>query len=246
MELCEQFYRSSTFIFADDDFVMLPRFRVIDRWTLGLPPMHFATKIHLHISCDRWCSKSQSMEEMWNKGERYQGMLAKETKHDLLARLELLVGFHPGTKIELYLHPACTARVGPLDGIGWVVEKVIPVILPTLDRYKTYGYLIYIAIQMFETFEVENYLSLDEWKAAFEQVRVYWQTLLNAQTNPDSSILFTGISYKPNIFDWRAFNETFFVGLDKNHNRVHDCRINQITVFQWASLSSNNRRPVET
>lgn len=171
MELCEQFYKSTTFILARHNLILLPKLRAIDRWNLGFPPTYFATNIHLKLAYGNLSTSQERCEEM----------TANETIDELQVYPEMLNGFRPGTKIKLSLYPRLQGS-GPFDAKEWVVSKIIPTILPALDRLKTYGHLLHVVIGTYPAFEVKGYLSLDEWRSAFERVRVFRNALSNAQT----------------------------------------------------------------
>jgi hypothetical protein len=155
LQLCEEYCRLSAFAFDADAFA--------DRWKPDRIPSDFITRIEANIKCDEWCTFVQSAD----------APRLEKSRGDMVFHLAFLLGFPPGTIVKLNLHAAL--REDPLldAGKAWIVDKIIPIILPTLDRYMTSGYRTIVVIKGREwNFVVVEYLSLAEWKAEFADVRI--------------------------------------------------------------------------
>jgi hypothetical protein len=59
LELCEQFYHSTTFAFDSTENELLLKFRITDRWMLGQPPFSFVTNVRLGIKIGDWFLKPE-------------------------------------------------------------------------------------------------------------------------------------------------------------------------------------------
>jgi hypothetical protein len=155
LQLCEEYCRSPAFTFNADDFP--------GRWNSSRTPSDFVTTIHAGIFCDEWCSRVESADtSRWEK-----------SRGDLLFHLEFLLGFPPGTFVRLDLQPGRREDLRTQLDNEWLVEMIIPIILPVLDRYKAAGYVTCVVIGGLRgDFVVEEYISLAEWKARFAEVCV--------------------------------------------------------------------------
>jgi hypothetical protein len=60
----------------------------------------------------------------------------ERSRDDLLFHLKFLLGFFPGTTVELNLRPRPAERVWESLDRKWVVEMIIPIILLALDQYR--------------------------------------------------------------------------------------------------------------
>jgi hypothetical protein len=155
LQLSEEYCRLSAFAFDADAFP--------GRWKSSRIPSDFVTRIEANIKCDEWCTRVQSADTP----------RLEKSRGDLLFHFEFLLGFPPGTFVRLNLHSGL--REDPLLDAdkAWIVEKIIPIILPTLDRYRTSGYVTQVAVTGREVdFVIKEYLSLAEWKVRFAEVRI--------------------------------------------------------------------------
>jgi hypothetical protein len=154
LQLCKE-YCSPAFTFNADAFP--------GRWNSSRIPSDFVTRIEANITCDEWCTFMQSAN----------APRLEKSRDDMVFHLEFLLGFPPGTIVKLYLHAGL--REDPLLDAdkAWIVDRIVPIILPTLDRYRTSGYLTIVVIKGHDrNFVVDEYLSLAEWKAEFAAVRI--------------------------------------------------------------------------
>jgi hypothetical protein len=155
MQLSEEYCRLSAVALNADAFA--------GRWKPDRIPTDFVTRIEAKIHCDEWCTFVQSADAP---------RLVK-SRSDLVFHLDFLLGFPPGTVVKLNLSPGLVERQYLSFDRAWVVDMIIPIILPTLDRYRTSGYVTHVAITgIGRNFVVDEYISLAEWKTRFADVRI--------------------------------------------------------------------------
>jgi hypothetical protein len=155
LQLCDEYCRSSAFAFDADAFP--------GRWKSSRIPSDFVTTIKANIHCDEWCSRVESADTP----------RLEKSRGDLLFHLEFLLGFPPGTRVRLNLNPGRREDTRTYLDNEWLVEMIVPIILPVLDRYKAAGYVTRVVIEGHgRDFVVHEYLSLAEWKARFAEVRI--------------------------------------------------------------------------
>jgi hypothetical protein len=150
LQLCKELCRSSAAAFRADAFP--------GRWKSDRIPSDFVTRIQTSIDCDQFCTDVPGWET---------------SKSQLLFHLEFLLGFPPGTIVELILHPRFEWKIWWDLDCDRVISMIFRVVLPTLDRYRTSGYVTRVVIKGFgRDVEVDRYLSLSEWREELAPVRV--------------------------------------------------------------------------
>lgn len=219
LELCEQFYCATTFHFPASELEVLPLFRVEDPWKLSQPPAFFVTNLSLDIHCREWYLGKEDIKAerhvcepcnwcrdtpRWGitpepppptKKEKEKAMdrVKEKAKQKLLLDLELLFGFRRGTKITLRISSGRRYEEEVQNEHDWMLDNVLPAILPTLHRFKEFGYSVHVILHRvgsmmgFQDLGCEDFLVPDSWKESLKQVSTgSWFLILN-QANLNSS-----------------------------------------------------------
>lgn len=164
-EFCEHFYRSNTFN-LDNNFLVIPGFRISDRWNTGCTPAEFPTNVHFNIYKD-----SYDFQKMRKGGPNYEnsyyghdewfnaGWESRECTHkwpgrksrpELLAELDMVLGFAEGVRVTLNI----ISRYYGLDsdddqmvGLEATFNLLLPLMLPLLSRMRASGLLVCVIVK---------------------------------------------------------------------------------------------------
>ncbi|KAF1829854.1 hypothetical protein BDW02DRAFT_651048 [Decorospora gaudefroyi] len=144
-EIGENYYRISCFEFGDE-FENIPRFRVTDQWKLGFLPVDFVQKVEVSVTCDGSSFKrmdearEQELPTDWGWDGYERGIILSTTT--LMAHLELLFGFRPGTAISIKLKLDPYQEMSAFERQEFACENLVPLIFPTLQRLKNNGFKV--------------------------------------------------------------------------------------------------------